>query len=522
MGRPTSKGAKMLQQVLKDMYIDPEILAELDEESKQILFCKMREEQVRRWKEKEEKFEKEESKKSQKSKNKKIGKKSVNFLKAADGNPWVWVMGEHESDLSVEQILEKEAKDSAEQEAQKEVEQLERTEQVKLARLLHDEQEKVEAQRRVKEEELRKQAKTAGNTSNKKILQQLEENKKKEEEIAKKRMQDVQKCCISNAMGGSKDDIIWQEHTNNKVTTAGICEDNPEDSDDNYDLVYTNNEVPWTEQQYQDLFQPDDADDRKIDRIKRASISSIFEEKERLSSAIFLSLKERKNKLMKAAEQHESKLEEAWREQEKKAKEVEAERRAVARKAREEHHQSGIVKHEDNLISSLMTLCDPKPEKQQKPAAKPRPAKPPNRLAVIRWFQEEEEPRGAGLDLKTNQVTSWFHGIISRQEAEDLLEDKKPGTFLVRVSEKIYGYAVSLRSRCSSKHFLIVVSSAGYKFIGKNQILHPSLASLIKFYQDKPISAVGQEKLQYPCGQCRDPPDTAELFNKSAVESSYL
>jgi len=51
-------------------------------------------------------------------------------------------------------------------------------------------------------------------------------------------------------MGGSKDDIIWQEHTNNKVTTAGICEDNPEDSDDNYDLVYTNNEVPWTEQQY--------------------------------------------------------------------------------------------------------------------------------------------------------------------------------------------------------------------------------------------------------------------------------
>ena len=38
----------------------------------------------------------------------------------------------------------------------------------------------------------RKQAKTAGNTSNKKILQQLEENKKKEEEIAKKRMQDVQ------------------------------------------------------------------------------------------------------------------------------------------------------------------------------------------------------------------------------------------------------------------------------------------------------------------------------------------
>ncbi|TRY58472.1 hypothetical protein DNTS_002080 [Danionella cerebrum] len=86
----THKHAAMLQQILKDMYIEPEVLEALNEEQKKTLFLKMREEQVRRWKEREEKLERE----PLKAKPKTDQSKTVSWLLGRDGDVQVLIIGE--------------------------------------------------------------------------------------------------------------------------------------------------------------------------------------------------------------------------------------------------------------------------------------------------------------------------------------------------------------------------------------------------------------------------------------------
>ncbi|KAM9333275.1 uncharacterized protein KZ484_018301 [Pholidichthys leucotaenia] len=85
----------MLQQILKDMYIDPDVLEALNEDQKKTLFLKMRQEQVRRWKEREEKLEREGGDaESRLAKPRKANGKSVSWLLDRDGDVAVIVIGE--------------------------------------------------------------------------------------------------------------------------------------------------------------------------------------------------------------------------------------------------------------------------------------------------------------------------------------------------------------------------------------------------------------------------------------------
>ncbi|XP_061541768.1 SH2 domain-containing protein 4A [Phycodurus eques] len=79
----------MLAKILEEMWVEPEVLEALSEEQKRILFLKMREEQVRRWREREEREGEDSS-----SRPKKATSKHVSWLLGRDGDVCVRVIGE--------------------------------------------------------------------------------------------------------------------------------------------------------------------------------------------------------------------------------------------------------------------------------------------------------------------------------------------------------------------------------------------------------------------------------------------
>ncbi|RZC32393.1 SH2 domain containing protein [Asbolus verrucosus] len=418
----------MLQQILRDMYVDPDILAELDEQQKQTLFCKMREEQVRRWKIWNEKLG-EEPAIIKPNTNKK--KKIVTFLKGEDGEPWVWVMGDHPDDKSIEEILKEEAIEKARKIAEKEAEELRK---------------QVEAQLYIE------------------LTPKIEE------------IESTPKLQIDDDMDiyCSVDEL--REKINNKPT-----------KNFNYSVNHYQNKNKFNVIDTRDVLQEISLNTQKV-----AQRVALWEKRltEERTCEIFQKMQRHQQEVAKEAEEAEQKQEQLWREQERKAKQAEQQIREIARRAREEHRLTSNFE----IDTSYSTV---------------NAGVPPGRAAVVEWYKSSERPKWTGLD-RSNNVEPWFHGLITRSEAEKQLLDQPYGSFLVRLSERIWGYAISYRAKEKCKHYL-VSASGKYQFLGNNQIEHDSLRDLIEYHRQHPLT--GGETLVEACP--RSPSSAlSELFEQ--------
>ncbi|XP_073962128.1 SH2 domain-containing protein 4B-like [Choristoneura fumiferana] len=443
----------MLQQILRDMWVDPEILAELDETQKQTLFCKMREEQVRRWQIWDQKLSKEETDRP-KQKN---GKKQVKFMHGEDGEPWVWVMGEHPNDRSIESILEEETRARALAQARQEAHQLRKSVEKELTQLIEY-----------------------------RPLDSLEQKF----DLSPKNVESIEDaldiyCTVDELR--QRIEALEPEVKMSEKPELEKVEKNDFTDDMKLDLNKNTLHFNFTEGKRDGLQRRG----RWRGRGRGDGVHSrVLAWERRVAGAragdILRGIKARRARSLRD-HQLSAREDAVWREQERKAKEAEAAMREIARAAREAHRRSA----------------------EPQPAPPPCPAqagKPPSREAVVEWFRTQELPCGVGLD-DNGKPADWFHGVITRTEAEQVLSRCLPGSFLVRVSERLWGYALSYRAplaRC--KHYLVErAPGAGYRLLGAGQQTHHTLADLINYHKTVAITESGGELLTSPCTPAAPP-----------------
>ncbi|XP_064409234.1 SH2 domain-containing protein 4A [Latimeria chalumnae] len=484
----------MLQQILADMYIDPELLAELNEEQKQILFFKMREEQVRRWKEKETILEEEEAL-QKKTKLKKANGKSVNWLHGTDDEVWVWVMGEHPLDKPYHQICDEIIAERARQQAQREAEAL----RYSMYRRLQPNQTiafGLEDGQVYKSDAIFKENHTSFLGFAHVLVLENSEGKAKEEELTKRFSRTL--------MLESPYEMI----------------DAPKPKKTEEELEAESRKAVAEEQKrVQEELKRREEEERK----KQEEEIKCLEEQR--TQQLYMNLKKDHDAVQKVEKEDPE-----WQESLRKSKAADERRRSVAKQARDDYKRLSLQAVQRGRVAQV---TDKFGGGQQKPSVSPKPKtcnsttshdlvrrtgvkrsmSSSNRESIIQWFKEEQINLGAGCVKNSKEIASWFHGIITREESEELLSRKRPGSFLIRVSEKIKGYVLSYRSEEGLKHFLIDASGNSYSFLGVDQLQHTTLAELVEYHKEEPITSLGKEQLLYPCGQRAFKPNYSDLFN---------
>ncbi|XP_057314771.1 SH2 domain-containing protein 4B-like [Hydractinia symbiolongicarpus] len=546
----------MLQQILKDMFIDPELLEELSEEQKQILFFKMREEQIRRWTVEEKKLTEEEK---LKPRPKKKSAKNVRFYCDDEDKVIVDIITDEVDVTDFKKKQEEAALKRAEEQARKEAEEKRKKEL-----------EEIEARRKAEEKKLKEEEERL-----KKERQQKEAELRRQEEEEAVRLKSIKEAQLQKEKAKQekreREERIRKERLEMERKRL--------------------EEAELRRKKMEEIRLREEAEKKKQEQ-------ALLEQEAKRKKELYEKMKMEQDEKRKKEEEEAKTMEEEWQEREKKAKEAEEQRRSSFSQTRSEMQRIRKLSMERAALNQFRMSnkpLDEKPEKEKarnvvsvalnnapsstfagtyskrghmppkrpplplrptisvpvnvsttqartptmpvkrdivKPNRPPpmpnrpstpqsvvdgkpkRPPRPKNRSEVATWWKEVEYDKCSGL-LENKTPQEWFHGIISRIQAEKLLESEKKGTFIVRVSERVWGYTVSFKDVGRCKHFLIDTTSSGYQFFGTEQRIHDSLNELIIYHQSNPISVLGQEILRFPRGQVEgQKADYAELFEE--------
>ncbi|XP_056327053.1 SH2 domain-containing protein 4B [Danio aesculapii] len=438
----------MMQQILRDMFVDPELLAELNEEQKQILFYKIRQEQVRRWTACEGP---EGSWENPLVKERDESRKSVQWLQGRDGEVWVWVMGDAPGDKPYELIVKELMEERARRQAQLEAQELWRRKEEEIKQKFRDaitkEKARLVAGKWKEEAEDRKAAKQEEERIREMLKKQEEEERQREEEeirrAEEKRAKELYMSLEQEQKKSEQRDKEWEEH---------LCRCKAADEE-------MTRKACWARDEYkrQSL--------RAIEKGHVAGLSGHFQKQSQRRHSTFI------EPSASPVSSNEGRTKPSLQRAEP----------PLYRRRQSRRHSTTTTQP---LMDSPAWLQTPRPG---------------SRELVILWFNEEQKPKKAGYERNGKAIAPWFHGIISREDSETLLMNAAVGSFLVRVSERIWGYTLSYRTASGFKHFLIDASGDYYSFLGVDQNRHATLADLIDFHKEEIITATGKELLLEAC-----------------------
>ena len=106
---------------------------------------------------------------------------------------------------------------------------------------------------------------------------------------------------------------------------------------------------------------------------------------------------------------------------------------------------------------------------------------------VVKWWQKFEMPTRVHLNAD-DKIHPWFHGLISRTESEEFLFEQEHGTYLLRVSERAKGYALSFVFNNWIRHYKLEHQDfGGYKIAGADEIFD-TINDLAVYYYTNPLS----------------------------------